>query len=304
MLLSMDPPDHTRLRATINRALTPRRVAALEDPVRALARELLERMTPRGRGDIIADFAAILPMAVISRMLRVPAGDQGRLRSLSDAMLHRDDSVRGVPESGKRAAGEIYAYFEGLLAERDARRRRGSVEPAARRRAARRDLPRGDSRLLLPADRRRQRDDDEADRQHGLRARSSSRASASDSCVSRHSSPNARRRDASLRVVDPHDGAHADAGHRAAWPSNDGRQEGRDHSGLGQPRRAALAKPRTLRRRPRYGRAPRASASGFITASARRLRGSKAASHLPRSSRTCPTSPSSATASSARTRAT
>jgi cytochrome P450 len=120
MLLGMDPPDHTRLRATINRALTPRRVAALEPPVAELARELLGRMTSRGRGDIIADFAAILPMAVISRMLGVPAADQGRLRSLSDAMLHRDDSVRGVPEAGKEAAAKIYAYFESLLAARGA----------------------------------------------------------------------------------------------------------------------------------------------------------------------------------------
>ena len=120
MLLSMDPPDHTRLRATINRALTPRRVASLEDPVRALARELLGGVAARGRADIIADFAAILPMAVIARMLRVPAADQGRLRMLSDAMLHRDDSVRGVPESGKQAAADIYAYFEALLADRDA----------------------------------------------------------------------------------------------------------------------------------------------------------------------------------------
>jgi cytochrome P450 len=35
-------------------------------------------------------------------------------------MLHRDDSVRGVPETGKQAAGEIYAYFEALLAARRA----------------------------------------------------------------------------------------------------------------------------------------------------------------------------------------
>lgn len=120
MLLGMDPPDHTRLRATINRALTPRRVSALEQPVRELARELLDRMSPRGSGDIIADFAAILPMAVIARMLGVPAADQGRLRELSDVMLHRNDSVRGVPEGGKQAAAEIYAYFEGLLAARGA----------------------------------------------------------------------------------------------------------------------------------------------------------------------------------------
>ena len=41
MLLGMDPPDHTRLRATVNRALTPRSVADLEGAVRELARELL-----------------------------------------------------------------------------------------------------------------------------------------------------------------------------------------------------------------------------------------------------------------------
>lgn len=118
MLIGMDPPDHTRLRATINRALTPRRVQALEAPIGALARDLLGRMAPRGQGDVIADFAAILPMAVISWMLGVPEEDQGRLRNLSDEMLHREDRVRGVPESGKRAAAQIYAYFEQLLATR------------------------------------------------------------------------------------------------------------------------------------------------------------------------------------------
>jgi cytochrome P450 len=118
MMLGMDPPDHARLRATINRALTPRRVAELEAPVRALARELLARVAAQGRADIIGDFAAVLPMAVISRMLGVPAEDQARLRTWSDQMVHRDDRFKGVPESGKQAAAHIYAYFEELLARR------------------------------------------------------------------------------------------------------------------------------------------------------------------------------------------
>ena len=120
MLLGLDPPDHTRLRATINRALTPRRMASLETPVRELARSLLDRFAPCGRADIIADFAALLPMAVISRMLRVPDDDQNTLRRWADEMVHRDDSFQGVPESGKQAAGEIYGYFEELLAKRGA----------------------------------------------------------------------------------------------------------------------------------------------------------------------------------------
>jgi cytochrome P450 len=118
MLLGMDPPDHTRLRATIHRALTPRRIALLEAPVRDLARRLLGRVAAQGHCDVIADFAAILPMAVIARMLGVPERDHDRLRRLADEMLHREHGVSGVPESGKRAAAEIYAYFDALLAER------------------------------------------------------------------------------------------------------------------------------------------------------------------------------------------
>ena len=118
MLLGMDPPDHTRLRSTINRALTPKRVAALEPSVRALARRLLSAVVANGSCDVIGDFAAILPIAVIARMLGVPESDNEKLRLLADEMLHREHGVLGVPESGKRAAGEIYAYFEALLAER------------------------------------------------------------------------------------------------------------------------------------------------------------------------------------------
>jgi cytochrome P450 len=120
MLLGMDPPDHTRLRGTINRALTPRHVAALEPWVRARARALLARIAPQGRAELVGDFAALLPMAVISRLLGVPDGDQEPLRLWADEMVHREDGVRGVPERGKAAAARIYGYFERLLAGRAA----------------------------------------------------------------------------------------------------------------------------------------------------------------------------------------
>lgn len=118
MLLGMDPPDHTRLRATINRALTPRRVADLEQPIRELASELLAAIAKQGKADIIADFAARLPMAVISWMLQVPDRDQDQLRAWADQMLHRDEKTRNISEEGRAAAPKIYQYFEGLLAER------------------------------------------------------------------------------------------------------------------------------------------------------------------------------------------
>jgi cytochrome P450 len=121
MLLGMDPPDHTRLRSTVNRALTPRRMADLEAAVRDLACKLISEFAPRGSADLISELAALLPMAVISRMLGVPDLDQNELRRLSDEMVHREDGAKGVPEKGKAAAVEIYSYFEQLLGARDDR---------------------------------------------------------------------------------------------------------------------------------------------------------------------------------------
>ena len=118
MLLGMDPPDHTRLRATVSRALTPRRVAMLEEPIRQRCRSSIDAFAPRGEAELIGELAGVLPMWVISRLLRVPDGDQDTLRRLADTMVHRDDATRGVPPAGKQAAAEIYAYFERLLAER------------------------------------------------------------------------------------------------------------------------------------------------------------------------------------------
>jgi cytochrome P450 len=118
MLLGMDPPDHGRLRGTIGRALTPRRVAQLEDPVRQRCRLLLRAFASNGRAELVGEFAGLLPMWVIARLLRVPESDQDELRRLADVMVHREDGTRGVPAAGKEAAARIYAYFESLLAER------------------------------------------------------------------------------------------------------------------------------------------------------------------------------------------
>jgi cytochrome P450 len=118
MMIMMDPPDHTRLRATVNRALTPRRMNELEQSVRSLARDLIVDFAARGGGDVIGEYAALLPMALISRMLRVPTDDQERLRLLADAMVHREDGVVAVPDAAKRAAAEIYEYFDRLVDER------------------------------------------------------------------------------------------------------------------------------------------------------------------------------------------
>ena len=71
-MIFMDPPDHTRLRTLVSRAFTPRRVDALEDRIRELSADFLDRLAGRDSFDYVQDFAVYLPSMVISSLLGVP----------------------------------------------------------------------------------------------------------------------------------------------------------------------------------------------------------------------------------------
>jgi hypothetical protein len=118
MLIEMDPPRHTELRAIVSRAFTPRRVADLEGPIRELAEELAASFTPGTRVDVIEEFAGKLPMAVISVMLGVPRTDQDELRECSDAMLHREEGSAELTPAGIDGATRLYGYFSDVIKSR------------------------------------------------------------------------------------------------------------------------------------------------------------------------------------------
>ena len=120
MLLTTDPPEHTRLRRMVSRAFTPRRVADLEPTIRTLSVQYLEPLLARDDVDLIRDYAARLPMDVISTMLGVPAVDQDELRGWSDALLHREEGVADVTPEGVDASYRLYKYFSAFVADRRA----------------------------------------------------------------------------------------------------------------------------------------------------------------------------------------
>lgn len=121
--LAMDPPRHTRMRALVSRAFTPRRVSGLEPRIREIATEHLDALARRGEGDFIADFAGRLPMDVISELLGVPVADRAGLRERADRVVHREEGVHALPGAAAEAALELVRYFTALLAERRARPR-------------------------------------------------------------------------------------------------------------------------------------------------------------------------------------
>jgi cytochrome P450 len=121
--LAMDPPRHTRMRALVSRAFTPRRVAALEPRVRDIAVRHIEGFVERGACEFVSDFAGKLPMDVISEMIGVPEADRADLRRWADLVVHRDEGVEGLPASTLEASGKMLAYLVEMLADRRKHRR-------------------------------------------------------------------------------------------------------------------------------------------------------------------------------------
>jgi cytochrome P450 len=129
-IIFMDPPRHTKLRALIARAFTPRVVGNLETRIRQLSRELLDAQVERGGMDLAADYAVPLPMKVIAELIGIPIADWARFRHWSDVILRLSYVVRGLsdPEEAKAAAaevavvmGEIKQYVPALIEQRKAK---------------------------------------------------------------------------------------------------------------------------------------------------------------------------------------
>jgi cytochrome P450 len=115
MLLGMDPPQHTRLRGLVNRGFTPRRVAALEPRIRALCKQIVDAVLPRGECDFVTDVAGELPSYLIAELVGIPLDDGRKLYELTEVM-HSADNAGG----SMQAVAEMFAYSAGVRAAKRA----------------------------------------------------------------------------------------------------------------------------------------------------------------------------------------
>ena len=81
-LLFLNPPDHTRLRGLVSKAFTPRTVERLRPEIERLVDDLLDGFALGEPVDVIESLAFPLPVAVIGRMLGVPAADWPQFRTI------------------------------------------------------------------------------------------------------------------------------------------------------------------------------------------------------------------------------
>jgi cytochrome P450 len=136
--LSLDPPDHTRLRRLVSKAFAPRVIARLEPRIGELADELLTAAAVQGAGEVgggeagarqlevVSQLAYPLPVRIISEMLGVPAGDHARFAGWSASLAHSLQPQFIAADRGPAAAAaqqarlEFADYFRELIAVRRA----------------------------------------------------------------------------------------------------------------------------------------------------------------------------------------
>jgi cytochrome P450 len=117
-MLQKDPPDHARLRGLVVKAFTARRVEDMRPRIQQVVDQTLDRIIPRGRMDLIEDFAFRLPVTIICDMLGIPEEQRELFYTGSRDGGRLLDPVPLSPEEiAKGNAGNLMAamYFQQLF---------------------------------------------------------------------------------------------------------------------------------------------------------------------------------------------
>jgi len=118
-----DPPDHTRQRGIVNQAFTPRRVRLLQSVTEKHASELLEQWPDSGEIEFVRQYAAPLPIAVLSEALGVKIEDREQFRIWTESVLTRLGQV--LTEEEDLAAAHQVVEFQNYMVELIEQRRHG-----------------------------------------------------------------------------------------------------------------------------------------------------------------------------------
>ena len=124
-LLFLDPPDHTRLRALVQQAFTPRAIEALTPRIRQIAANLLDRIADPTAFEVMETLARPLPMIVMAELLGVPTQDLAQFQrwSRQRSRVIEPNMTARERQLATQAAYELDAYFLSLIEQRRAKPR-------------------------------------------------------------------------------------------------------------------------------------------------------------------------------------
>lgn len=116
--LFIDPPQHTRIRALLNKSFLPRLVNNMSTRIQTLVNELIGVKSNQGIFDVISHLAYPLPVFVIGGMLGARPDDRDRLKKWSDDLATFFGVTRLTPEillQAQKSIVEMKDYFRGIL---------------------------------------------------------------------------------------------------------------------------------------------------------------------------------------------
>lgn len=122
-----DPPRHTRIRALVEQAFRPDRVAAMEPHIEEVVRDLIEGLPREEVVDLVETFSNLLPVIVIADILGVEKAYRNKFREWSNAVLASVGGYRHLTReqalSSARSECEMQHFLKEQLEERNLRPR-------------------------------------------------------------------------------------------------------------------------------------------------------------------------------------
>lgn len=114
-ILYLDPPQHSKHRKLVSPSLTVRRVADLEQRVRAIVRDLLDDLPVGEVVNAVEALSIPLPLMVIAELVGVPRSDLADFRRWSDAMI---DAASDYTDEALALAAELFGYIDAIVQDR------------------------------------------------------------------------------------------------------------------------------------------------------------------------------------------
>ncbi len=119
-MLFLDPPAHTRLRSLAATVFSPRRVKVLEEHIRSIANDLIDKVLKKGTMEVMSEIAEPLPAIVTAELLGVPVADHNQLKDWSKDFAEMLGNYQHNPNripSVLKSTDEMTKYFKARIAE-------------------------------------------------------------------------------------------------------------------------------------------------------------------------------------------
>lgn len=116
-MLNRDGEDHRRLRSIVSKAFTPKVIQSMRPRIEKIAQDLLDKVIPSGKMELVSQYAFPLPITVIAELLGIPLDNQNQFRIWSNAFV-RPAITPEEQQEAMRLLMEFAMYMQQLVAER------------------------------------------------------------------------------------------------------------------------------------------------------------------------------------------